>query len=89
MLFDDTGSNNPVINITTAIPPSSVTVNATQTYDFTGDAITSGTLLKTNSGTLILENNNSYGGTTVIAGGVLQVGNQNGWATARFPTMPA
>jgi autotransporter-associated beta strand protein len=87
VLFDDTGSNNPVINITTAIPPSSVTVNATQTYDFTGDAITSGTLLKTNSGTLILENNNSYGGTTVIAGGVLQVGNQNGSSSGQSGTL--
>jgi autotransporter-associated beta strand protein len=76
--FDDTGSDNPSINIeASTVSPSSVTVNATQTYDFIGYGIASGSLLKTNSGTLILENNNTYQGMTTIAGGVLQVGNPN------------
>jgi autotransporter-associated beta strand protein len=72
--FDNTGSDNPPINISASVSPSSVTVNATQSYDFTGAAIVTGKLIKTNTGTLILENNNTYSGPTVIGGGTLQVG---------------
>ncbi len=72
--FDDTGSETPPLNITTPVFPAAVTVNTAQTYDFTGATIGSGQLTKSNSGTLILENTNTYSGPTVISGGVLQVG---------------
>jgi autotransporter-associated beta strand protein len=73
--FTDTGSDNPPINIDVSVTPASVTVNAAQSYDFAGTgAIITGKLIKTNSGTLFLENNNSYAGPTVISGGTLQVG---------------
>ena len=74
--FDNTGSDAPYINIDQDVNPASVTVNASaQTYDFAGTgAITSGNLTVT-SGTLILENNNTYGGPTVVgSSGLLQVG---------------
>jgi autotransporter-associated beta strand protein len=72
--FTDTGSDNPAIDITAAVSPAVVTVNAVQSSDFTGAAIATGELIKNNTGTLTLENNNTYAGPTVISGGVLQVG---------------
>jgi len=72
--FTDSGSDSPAINIAANVSPAVVTVNATQTYDFTGAAIATGELIKTNTGTLILENNNTYAGPTIISGGSLQVG---------------
>ena len=75
--FTDAGSANPAIDLTAAVSPASVTVNTTQSYDFTGAAITTGSLLKSNTGTLILENNNTYAGPTVINGGILQIGGNN------------
>jgi autotransporter-associated beta strand protein len=73
--FNNTGSDSPSIALTGSISPGSTTVNATQTYDFTGSGILSGNLTKSGSGTLILENNNTYPGPTVINAGVLQLGN--------------
>ncbi|HEX3720473.1 MAG TPA: autotransporter-associated beta strand repeat-containing protein [Verrucomicrobiae bacterium] len=73
--FDNTGSDNPYINIEAAVSPASVTVNASQDYDFAGTgSIATGSLTKSGSGTLILENNNTYNGPTVINGGTLQIG---------------
>lgn len=73
--FDNTGSASPSINLVSDMFPGSVTVSASQGYDFTGGGIGSGSLTKSGGGTLILENNNYYPGSTVINGGVLQVGN--------------
>jgi len=88
--FTDTGSDSPAISITpAAVSPASVTVNATQNYDFTGAAINSGKLVKSNSGTLILENNNTYNGPTIISGGTLQVGGPvNGGTTGALGSGP-
>ncbi len=73
--FDNTGSNAPAVNLTAAMQPASVTVNATQDYTFTGSGIGSGSLTKSGGGALILDNNNSYPGATVVNAGTLQVGN--------------
>ena len=73
--FDNTGSDSPAINLAGAMFPGAVTVNASQNYDFTGGAIGTGSLSKSGTGTLILENNNTYAGPTTINGGVVQVGN--------------
>jgi fibronectin-binding autotransporter adhesin len=80
--FNDTGSASPPINLSGFISPAQTTVNAAQNYDFTGSGILSGSLDKSGSGTLILENDNSYSGATTITGGVLQAG--NGGASGSF-----
>jgi autotransporter-associated beta strand protein len=72
--FTDTGSASPAIDIAAAVSPAAVTVNAVQSYDFTGAGIATGKLTKSNTGTLTLENNNTYTGPTVISAGTLQVG---------------
>jgi len=81
--FNDSGSDSPVINITTVNSPGSLTVNATQSYDFTGSGGIAGvaSLTKSGSGTLILETANTYTGPTVINGGTLQIGNANASGT--------
>jgi autotransporter-associated beta strand protein len=86
--FDNTGSDNPNINIDVPVSPGSVTVNASQTYDFAGNGyIATGSLTQSGSGTLIVENNNTYTGPTVISGGVLQVGGPvNGGVTGSLGT---
>jgi autotransporter-associated beta strand protein len=65
-------------------------VNANQSYDFAGTgAIETGSLTKNGAGTLILENNNSYNGPTVINGGLLQVGGSvNGGTSGSLGTGP-
>lgn len=73
--FDNTGFNSPAINLASAVAPGSVLVNASQDYDLTGGAIVSGSLTKTNTGTLILETDNTFTSPTLISGGVLQLGN--------------
>jgi len=72
--FNDSGSTSPAINIVGPVSPAVTTVNATGNFDFTGGAIANGSLVKANTGTLILENNNTYAGATVISGGTVQVG---------------
>jgi fibronectin-binding autotransporter adhesin len=73
--FDGTGSDNPYINIDANVSPASVTVTSSG-YDFAGTgAITTGKLILAGGTSLILENNNTYNGPTVIGNSaVLQVG---------------
>ncbi|MBC8096368.1 MAG: autotransporter-associated beta strand repeat-containing protein, partial [Akkermansiaceae bacterium] len=73
--FDNAGSSTPAIDISGNVSPASVTVNASQDYNFAGvGAIITGSLAKSGAGTLVLENNNTYSGPTLINSGVLQVG---------------
>ena len=75
--FDDTGSSTPPINLTTTLQPASVLVNATANYAFSGIGKISGTgtLVKTNSGALIVLTTNDYSGVTTVYQGILQLGN--------------
>ena len=75
--FSDTGSDSPAINLLNTLAPGSVTVNATQNFDFSGSGglTGSGGLVKSGSSTLILETANSYAGATVVNNGTLQIGN--------------
>jgi autotransporter-associated beta strand protein len=74
--FDDS-STNQIVNLTGALSPAAVTVDATTNYIFQGAGKISGTVsfTKTNSGTLTVLTTNDYNGVTTIAQGTLQVGN--------------
>lgn len=79
VLFDNTGAGNPIVNITNNVTPNSTTVNSSANYTLTGTGNignTSGganTLTKSGSGTLIIQNANTYTGKTTVNGGVLEV----------------
>jgi autotransporter-associated beta strand protein len=57
------------------VSPNLVHVSANSgTYTFSGGAITgSGSLTKSNAGTLVVQNTNSYSGSTTISGGTLRL----------------
>ncbi|HTS18895.1 MAG TPA: autotransporter-associated beta strand repeat-containing protein [Verrucomicrobiae bacterium] len=73
VVFDDTGSDSPAINLIGALSPSSVAVTATQTYTFAGSGSLSGSMSLTDSGlgTLTLGITCSYNGGTVVSTGTL------------------
>ena len=77
--FDDTGSTNPAVNITGTVLPSSVSVNASVNYTFSGTGGIGGstTLAKTGTGTLTLANTNSYTGLTTVSDGILALTTSN------------
>jgi autotransporter-associated beta strand protein len=76
--FDDSGSGNPDINLTSSLAPGSLLVNASQNYAFSGAGqITGGTsLTKSGSGTLTLNTSNSFTGAILINGGTLAISNE-------------
>ncbi|MFO1487836.1 MAG: autotransporter-associated beta strand repeat-containing protein [Verrucomicrobiota bacterium] len=77
--FNDTGSDSPAVNISTPVIPAAVTVNASsKTYDFTGSSISSGSLTKSGSSPLILENDNTFTAGGIINAGTVQIGNGGG-----------
>lgn len=81
--FDDSGLNQPAVDIAAAVNPGEVVVNAVKDYVFgssSGGRITgTGGLLKTNSGQLTLTIDNDYTGETVIGGGTIQLGDGVAW----------
>jgi fibronectin-binding autotransporter adhesin len=86
--FDDTatGLNPANVNVST-VSPGSVTVNnttgtATGNYKFSGGEIGGpGSLLKQGSGSLVVDENNTYSGGTTISAGAVQLGNGDGNGT--------
>ncbi|MFR1528397.1 autotransporter-associated beta strand repeat-containing protein [Akkermansia sp.] len=77
LLFDNTAANKDV-TITGNVAPSSVVVSnsGNNTYTFEGDGhITGDTtiLTKRGDGTLIIRNTNSYGGSTSLEGGIVDI----------------
>ncbi len=73
--FDDTGAALPIIELVGQLRPSSVTVDATADYTFTGTGYITGQtgLTKSNSGTLAILTTNDYTGQTIVAGGTLAI----------------
>jgi fibronectin-binding autotransporter adhesin len=82
--FDDSGLANPNIVLTTGLPVSGLTVNASGNYLMSGDGwiAGSGGLVKSGTGTLTLNTTNTYTGPTTISAGVLAVDNLNDGGSA-------
>jgi autotransporter-associated beta strand protein len=83
--FDNSGAANPTVNVPLSVLPASVTVNAANDYTFTGVGNIGGgstSLVKTNSGLLVIATTNGYTGPTIIGGGVLETINLNNGNTA-------
>jgi autotransporter-associated beta strand protein len=74
-LFSDTGAAHPNINLVGNNAPATVTVGAAANYTLGGSGAISGAanLVKTNTGTLVINSTNTYTGITTLAGGVTEV----------------
>jgi autotransporter-associated beta strand protein len=71
--FDDSGSNNPAINLSGTLSPGKILVDASHPYTFsgTGSLIGSGTFTKLGPGNLTIDTVNTLsGGATIVAGSV-------------------
>lgn len=78
--FNSVGAANLSVTLSGTISPGSVTVNADSTTNYTltgGQMAGSASLTKKGTGTLLLNQANTYGGGTVISNGVLRVGIAN------------
>ncbi len=77
--FDDTGSNNPAINLVGALSPASVNVAANQNYALAGSGSLAGTmaLSKSGAGILTIGTSNTFTGGAFVQGGTLLLGNTN------------
>jgi autotransporter-associated beta strand protein len=76
--FDDTLTANPAVTLSGTVQPSAVTFNnSAVNYSISGAGKISGatSLVKAGTGTVVLDTDNDYAGGTILAGGVLQVGN--------------
>lgn len=85
VLFNDAASNASV-NITATVQPKSVTVNNNVLgYSFSGSSISStGSVTKLGSGSLIINNANSYSGGTTLSAGTLDIDNNGALGTGLF-----
>jgi len=75
VLFDDTGSGTPVVNLSGILPIGKMIVNASSDYLLQGDGYLSGEggIYKSGSGKLVLNSSNDYTGPTIINEGTIQV----------------
>jgi len=74
VVFDDTATTTAVTITDSTVSPTSTTFNnSTQSYTLSGGSIATGNLTKNGTNSLILNNSNTYSGTTTINGGTLQV----------------
>ena len=85
VLFDDSASGSKTVNINAGdVNPSSVTFsNSAVDYTLTGSNGIAGTanLNKSGTGTLIINNANSFNGGVILNGGVIQLGNSGALGT--------
>ncbi len=77
--FNSVGLTNPTVTLVSTLAPSSVIVDAASTYTFAGSGQIAGgsSLIKKNTGTLVLNTVNTYGGGTVVSNGTIQLGANN------------
>lgn len=82
--LDDTAVGNFDINLTTAVHPFTLTVDASINYSITGAGSITGptTIIKTNTGNLVLGTANSHTGGTIVGQGTLTVANAAALGTA-------
>jgi len=89
VVFDNTGSSNPAIQVAGTPQPAFTIFNTTKSYTISGPGSISGTntLIKTGSGTLTINNTNLYSGGTVISNSTVVPGNigANGFAWGTGP----
>jgi rhamnogalacturonan endolyase len=83
VVFDDTGSNAPNVNLTGTLQPATVTVSATKNYTFAGSGALAGamTLTKDNAGALTLSSSNAFTGGVLANAGTLTIANANAAGT--------
>ena len=76
VIFDD-AAKQFTVNLTGELDPDTVIVNSTKAYTFSGTgSLTGGTsLVKRGTGTLTINNDNTYTGLTLISGGTVKVSN--------------
>jgi len=89
VVFDDTGSASPAVNITPdAVAPYSLTVNtSTKAYTIGGAGITgTGGLTKSGTTALTLNGTNSYTGATMVNAGSLVLGGVLGGSSITIAT---
>jgi len=74
--FDNSGSNNAPLDITTSVTPATFLFDATKDYVLAGAGKLTGTVVmtKTNTGKLTIVTDNDNLGTTIIQQGTVQVG---------------
>ena len=74
--FDNSGSNNIPVDLTTGVTPSTFLFNATKDYVLAGAGRLTGTvvLTKTNTGKLSIVTDNDNIGSTIINQGTVQIG---------------
>lgn len=75
VLFDDSGSTSPAVNLIGSLSPAAIMVAAAKDYTFAGTGKITGTtgLTKTHAGTLTFATLNDYTGVTVLSGGVVSI----------------
>jgi autotransporter-associated beta strand protein len=83
VVFDDSGSPAPAVNLQGTLLPGAVTVSAEQNYEFAGSGSINGStgLVKDGAGTLTLSSANGYTNETKVLEGGLSVRNATGSAT--------
>ena len=85
VLFDNSGSNTPALNLTQIVQPASLMFAGTRNYTITGGGRIAGpaALVKTGTSTISLGTTNTFSGGTILSNGTLAiVGNLVGGYTA-------
>jgi fibronectin-binding autotransporter adhesin len=83
VVFNDTGSSVPNVNITETVAPSHIDVNASSDYSFGGAGHIDGpaALVKSGSGALTLANANTFTGGIILNSGTLNVNHPSALGT--------
>jgi len=77
--FNEVGSNNTVINLSTGLAPGTLTVSASKNYNFGGNGSITGpvTIQKSGSGSLTITTTNDFSGGVSITNGAVVLGSSS------------